>query len=175
MRRVSVVGISGSGKSTLAERIAGALGVPRLELDAVNWHAAGWRPIEREPFRDAVERFTAGEGWVVDGNYASQVQDIVWGRADTVVWLDLSKPVVMWQVIRRTLSRMARQTELWNGNRESWRSVLDPKGSIIAWAWTQHGPTRRRYTAAFADPAWAHLRLIRLRNRGAVRRFLDAL
>jgi adenylate kinase family enzyme len=175
MRRVSVVGISGSGKSTLAERIAAALGVPRLELDAVNWHAPGWQPIGREPFREAVERFTAGEAWVVDGNYSSMVQDIVWGRADTVVWLDLSRPVVMWQLVRRTLSRLVRRTELWNGNRERWRSLLSADDSIIHYAWTHHGPTRRRYTAAFADPAWAHLRLIRLCTRAAVRRFLDAL
>jgi hypothetical protein len=41
-----------------------------------------------------VAEVTATEGWVIDGNY-SRVLDIVWARADTVVWLDLSRPVVM--------------------------------------------------------------------------------
>ena len=35
--RISVVGTSGSGKTTLAVRLAEALGLPRIELDAVNW------------------------------------------------------------------------------------------------------------------------------------------
>ena len=42
--------------------------------------------------------------WAVDGNY-SAVRDIVWGRADTLVWLDYPFPVVMRQLTRRTLKR----------------------------------------------------------------------
>ena len=40
--RFAVVGTSGSGKSTLAERIAKALDIPFIELDAINWQA-GWQ------------------------------------------------------------------------------------------------------------------------------------
>jgi adenylate kinase family enzyme len=177
MRRISVVGTSGSGKTSLALAISGALGIPRLELDAVHWHRPGWTSLEREPFRAAVDRFTAGDAWVVDGNYSGTVQDVVWGRADTVVWLDPPRAVVMWQVIGRTLARIVRRTELWNGNRERWRSLatLDPRESIIAWAWTRHRPNRERYTARLTDPAWAHLRFVRLRSRGEVGSFLGSL
>ncbi|WP_188193780.1 hypothetical protein [Nonomuraea sp. SYSU D8015] len=36
----------------------------------------------------------AAGGWVVDGDY-SLVSDLVWSRADTVVWIDLPRHIVM--------------------------------------------------------------------------------
>jgi adenylate kinase family enzyme len=174
VRRISVVGVSGAGKTTLAARLAAALGVPHLELDGV-FHQPGWQPLPLEDFRARVAEFTAGAAWVVDGNYRG-VQDLVWARADTVVWLDLPRWRVMGQLARRTGGRMARRTELWNGNRESWAGLFraDPKESILRWAWTQHGPTRERYRRARADPAHARLRFIRLATPAQVAAFTRA-
>ena len=90
MQRVSVVGTSGSGKSTLGAALAKRLGTEFLELDSV-FHQPGWVPLPDEEFRRRVGDAVAGERWVVDGNYSSKVRDIVWARADTVVWLDLPK------------------------------------------------------------------------------------
>jgi len=42
--RISIVGCSGAGKSTLARRVAGTVGIPTLELDAVH-HQADWTPL----------------------------------------------------------------------------------------------------------------------------------
>jgi adenylate kinase family enzyme len=164
VRRISVVGNSGSGKTTIARGVAAALGVPHLELDAV-FHQPGWQPLETSEFRRIVAEFTAGPGWVVDGNY-SKVRDIVWGRADTVIWVDPPRHRVMRQLLRRTLHRMATRAELWNGNREPWSNLfrLHPEQSILAWAWTSHGRYRERYLAAQADPANAHLTFRRLRT-----------
>lgn len=172
MQRVSVVGDSGSGKSTLARALAARLGVPYLELDAVN-HQPGWVPLPPDDLRRAVAATISGEGWVVDGNY-SAVRQLVWERADTVVWLDLPRRTVMRQIIWRTLRRVALRQELWNGNRERWRNAvsLDPEKSIIAWAWHNHGKYRTRYPAAARDPANAHLTFLRLTSREEVARFL---
>jgi adenylate kinase family enzyme len=93
VRRVSVVGNSGSGKSTVAAALAAALGVPHLELDGV-FHQPGWEPLPADSFRAVVAAAVAGDGWVLDGNY-SAVRDLVWARADTVVWLDLPRRTVM--------------------------------------------------------------------------------
>jgi adenylate kinase family enzyme len=171
VRRISVVGNSGSGKSTLAARLAAALAIPHLELDAV-FHQAGWQPLPRPDFRAAVADFAAGDAWVIDGNY-STVQDLVWARADTVVWLDPSRSRVMRQLVPRTLRRMVRRTELWNGNRESWTALFraDPEQSILRWAWTRHAQTRERYAREQADPANAHLEFIRLRTPAQVAEF----
>src|ERR1700744_3085931 len=138
VRRVSVVGNSGSGKSTLAAALAGRLGVRFLELDSV-YHQPGWVPLPAAEYRALVSEAVAGDGWVIDGNY-SAVRDIVWARADTVVWLDLPRRTVMRRIIWRTLRRIAGRIELWNGNRERWRNffTLDPQESVIMWAWTRH-------------------------------------
>ena len=172
MRRVSVVGTSGAGKSTFAAALAALLGVPWLELDSV-YHQADWTPLDLSSFRAHVGEVASGPGWVIDGNY-SRVRDLVWARADTVVWLDLPRRTVMRRVVFRTLRRVGGRVELWNGNRERWRNffTLDEHESVIAWAWKTHGSNRSRYAAELADPALSHLRVVRLRSPRAVRRFL---
>jgi adenylate kinase family enzyme len=175
VRRVSVVGNSGSGKSTLARAIASRLSVPHIELDSLH-HQADWTPLDPLRLRDAVARSTENDGWVVDGNY-SGVRDLVWSRADTVLWLDLPRTLIMWQVVSRTLQRIATGEELWNGNRERWRNLftLDRQESVVVWAWVQHRTYRERYAEAMRDPAWSHLRFVRLRSRRDTRRLLGGL
>ena len=174
MRRVSVVGTSGAGKSTFASALAGVLGVPWLELDSV-YHQADWTPLVLGEFRARVAAVASGPGWVIDGNY-SAVRDLVWARADTVVWLDLPRRTVMRRIIWRSVRRVAGRVELWNGNRERWRNLftLDQQESVIAWAWKTHGSRRSRYAAELADASAGHLGVVRLRSPRAVRRFLRA-
>jgi adenylate kinase family enzyme len=173
VRRVSVVGTSGSGKSRLARELAVIAGAPHLELDAVH-HQPGWEPLPTDEFRRVVAARAAGDCWVIDGNYG-RVRDLVWARADTVVWLDLPKRTVMRQVVWRTLRRVALRRELWNGNRERWRNFLtwNPEQSVISWAWHKYAADHAKYAAAATDPANAHLRFIRLASRRDVARFLD--
>jgi len=174
MRRVSVVGNSGSGKSSLAAALADRLEVPYVELDSI-FHQPDWTPLPVEEFRARVDEVTETDGWVVDGNY-SAVRDIAWRKADTAVWLDLPRRVVMGQVVARTLWRAIRRTELWNGNREEWRDMFsrDPEKSIILWSWTNHAKYHDRYLAAMSDDAWGHLTFVRLGSRTDVEQFLVA-
>jgi adenylate kinase family enzyme len=172
VRRVSVVGNSGAGKTTLARRLAAALDVPCVELDAV-FHQPDWQELPRDEFRARTAEHAAGDGWVIDGNY-SVVRDLVWARADSVVWLDFPRWRVMRQLTWRTLRRGVTRAELWNGNRENlrWLFRRDPRESIVLWAYTNHAKYHDRYAAARADPAWAHLDFIRLGSPAAVRAFL---
>ena len=173
MHRVSVVGNSGSGKSTLASALAAHLDIPWIELDSI-YHQPGWNPLPAPDFRARVEALVAGETWVIDGNYTA-VRDLVWARADTVVWIDLPRPLVMRRIIGRTFRRAVLRRELWNGNREpasNWLT-LNPERSIIMWSWTQHAKYRIRYAEAMADPALGHIRFVRLRSPADVRAFLD--
>jgi adenylate kinase family enzyme len=123
-----------------------------------------------------VEDLVTEPHWVVDGNY-SVVQDIVWDRADTVIWFDLPFAIVMSRVIRRTLRRAILRTELWNGNREPWSNLIsvNPKKSIIAWTASRHGRYRRRYSAAQEDPRWSGATFIRLTSQSAVRQFMNKI
>jgi adenylate kinase family enzyme len=148
------------------------LELPLLELDSV-FHQPGWTPLATGEFRARVGQFVARSDWVVDGNY-SAIRDLTWKRADTVVWLDLPRPLVMRRLIWRTLRRVAGRQELWNGNHERWMNFfsLDPEKSVIAWAWLKHAEYRATYLAASHDSANAHLAFIRLTSARAVRRFL---
>ncbi len=167
-----VVGCSGSGKTTLAAALSRALSVPHVELDAI-YHQPGWTQLPEDEFRSRVAHATASERWVVDGNY-SAVHDVVWTKADTVVWFDLSLPLVLWRTVRRTVRRVVTRQELWNGNREPFSNLwsLDPEKSIIAWAATQHGRYRRRYLAAQGEPRWSGLHFVQLRSQGEADAFL---
>ncbi len=175
VHKVSIVGNSGSGKSTTGRRLATALAVPYVEIDAL-YHQANWTDLEPAELLAQVDRATTGDGWVVDGNY-STVLDLVWERADTVVWLDLPRRLVMRQVVARSARRVLTREELWNGNRERWSKLVHPapEESIIRWAWTRHAVYAERYAQRTADPRWAELEVVRLRSRTEVDRFLTAI
>jgi adenylate kinase family enzyme len=163
-------------QATVAAAVAARLGYRHVELDSIH-HQPDWEPIETEVFRQIVSEIVASDGWVIDGNYGSLVQYLVFDRADTIVWLDLPRRVVMPAVTRRTLTRMALRRELWNGNRERFRSLFDrrPEENILLWSWTNHGPVTERYTSQIADPRYAAIDWVRLRSRREVARWLDSL
>jgi adenylate kinase family enzyme len=170
MRRVAVVGNSGAGKSWLASRLAAALGVPYVELDAIH-HGPGWQALPAEEMRREVDRRCPADGaWVADGNYAGKGGDLIRARADTVVWIDLPRGTVMRQLVRRTARRLVLREPLWNDNRESLRNALalDPERSILVWSWVHHEPRRAAF-AAEADDRW-----VRLTSRADIQRFLAA-
>ena len=169
MQRIAVVGTSGAGKTTFAAALAAQLGCPCVELDALHWEA-GWRMAELDVFRARVAAATAGERWVCDGSY-SKVREVVWARADTLVWLDYPLPLVLARLVRRTASRWWRAEELWNGNRESLREHFS-RESLVIWAVKQHRRNRTAYPAALARPEYAHLELVRLTSPRLAERWL---
>lgn len=168
--RVVVVGTSGAGKSTLAGALASKLGVAHVELDALHWEP-GWVEAPDDVFLARVEAATAGGAWVVDGNYAV-ARDLLWRRADTLVWLDYERPVVMARVVWRTLRRAALRETLWNGNRERLLPNLWGPDSVIAWAWTTWARRRREYEALLASDAYGHLRVLRFARPADAARWL---
>ena len=172
-RRTAVVGTSGSGKTTLARRLAQRLGLPHVELDSLYW-GPDWTPAPRERFREEVARALGGEAWSTDGNYGA-VRDIVWARADTVVWLDYSLPVVMRRVIWRTIRRSALREELWSGNRERFGKAFFGRESIIWWALSTYRRRKRQYPVLFEQPEHAHLHVVRLASPRAAREWFDGL
>lgn len=153
--RVNVVGTSGSGKTTYARMLAAHLSVPHFELDALHW-LPDWQERPREEFRDLVSCTLTPDAWVIDGNY-SKVRDVVWLRANTVIWLDYPISVIMRRLIVRTFRRSVMRQELWNGNRESLRTALFSRDSILLWALQSYRRRRREYPELFAQAAYLHV------------------
>jgi hypothetical protein len=141
-------------------------------------HQPGWQPRPDDEFMDEVNKATSEAAWVVDGNYRRFVIDgPVWKRADTVVWLDLPRRVVMRQVIARTVHRALTREVLWNGNREPLMNFLslEPEKNIVVWAWVKHKEFMQRYQDAMADPRWRSINFIRLRSHAGARLRLESV
>jgi adenylate kinase family enzyme len=166
-RRIVVLGVSGAGKSTLARTLAPLVDGVHVELDAID-HGPNWTSPPVEEFRERIVAATDGPAWVTDGNYVNQTAEVLWHRADLIVWLDLPLRVVVPRLVRRSTSRIVRRTELWNGNRERLDMLLGPE-SVVAWAIK----ARRRHRAEYPDRLprigvpW-----VRLRSPAEVRRWL---
>jgi adenylate kinase family enzyme len=172
-KRINVVGVSGSGKTTFAERIAERLGVPHVEMDALYWQP-NWGEPPLDEFRARVSDALKGDAWTIDGNYR-KVRDIVWGRADTVVWLDFPFLLVLWRVVCRTFNRGIKGEVLWGTNRERLWENLFSKDSIIWWAITTYRRRKREYPVMFQQPQYAHVNFIRLHSQKEVDAWLISI
>jgi adenylate kinase family enzyme len=166
-RRVLVAGTSGSGKTTLARQIAAVLDIPHVEIDAL-YHGPGWTP--RPSFASDVAELVAQPAWVTEWQYG-QVRPLLAAQADILVWLDLSRVRVMWQVIRRTVRRRRRGELLWNGNVEPpmWTFFTDAD-HIVRWAWRTHQTTAARMNAVLEQRP--ELPVVRLTSHAAARAWL---
>jgi len=168
--RINVVGASCSGKTTMAAALAEVLDLAHVEMDAL-YHGPNWTPTPFPILRDRVARLTASDRWVVDGNY-SQVREAFWGRADTVVWLDLRLWIVLYRMFHRTRRRVFRKERLWNDNREDLRSWLFSRDSLLLYTLRTYGSRRKEYMALLSAPESAHLVKVHLARPAEARRWL---
>ena len=168
---IAVIGMTASGKSTLARHLARMLDVPHVELDGIV-HGPNWVALPNEEFHARTAEALSGDGWVVDGNY-SAVRDLTIGQAETVIWLDYPLIIPLWRVFPRTVRRIIRQEELWNGNRETWRGALFGRDSLVVWILKMHRVRRREFTALFRQPEHARRTVIHLRSPRATDRWLE--
>ncbi|MEV4478690.1 AAA family ATPase [Micromonospora coxensis] len=167
MRRILIVGNSGAGKSTLARSVAHRLDLPLIHLDRHYWRP-GWTAARPADFRAEVAALTAGDSWVMDGNYASTL-DLRLPRADLLVLVDPPWPLCLVRVVRRRWARRAAsRPDLPDGCPE--RLDLD----FLRYVPRYPRRSRPRVLAAVAAHAPA-LPVVRLRSRRQVDRWRESL
>jgi adenylate kinase family enzyme len=171
-RRIAIVGTSGSGKTTLARQIAQKLVISHIELDRLHWEP-NWTEAPTPIFASRVSEALAGNGWVVDGNY-SKIRDLIWSRADTVVWLDYSFGVVTKQILQRTIRRVVLQEDCCNGNRETFQRSFLSRDSVILWTMQTYRKNRQKYSVLFEQPDYDHLKKIRLSSPQMAQSWLES-
>jgi len=162
-RRIAIIGVTGTGKSTLAQRLAGRLNLGAIELDALFWEA-NWTAAPPERFRARVEAAVHAESWIVTGNYHA-VRDLVWRRAEALIWLDYPFRIAFRRLWVRTWRRWWTQEELWNGNREQLGKQLKvwSDESLFHWLFTSYRRHRREFPMLLGRAEYTHLKIFRFR------------
>jgi adenylate kinase family enzyme len=167
------MGSSCVGKTTVSRRLAEALGVPHIELDALH-HDAGWQEAPAELLQERVlAAFDAApDGWVADGNYGAKLGSLVLERADTTVFLDPPLLPTFGRSLRRTIGRTITREELWNGNREQIRFIFT-RYWIPWWVLANHRRRSREVPQLVAEQP--HLDLVILRSDDEVEQWLQSI
>lgn len=171
--RIVIVGRTGSGKTTLARELAAALDVPHVELDSL-YFGPNFVTAPLSVLRERTSAAIAGEHWVTDGN-KSAVRDLVWPRADTIIWLDYPFVVSVWRLGKRAMGRASKlQTQAAeSGERKGLPSQLLAAAKGVLTALRSHMGQRREYPRMFAAPENQHIAIARLRSPLSTRRWLE--
>jgi adenylate kinase family enzyme len=160
MQKIAVFGLPGTGKTTLALRLADLLAVPCHNLDQILFTSSG--PLPLDDFRAHTAILTQTGGWVVDGNY-SKLADVTWHRADAVIWLDYTLPLILSRVTRRNLRRLTGREPTPNGA-AGWRRAFFSKRSVLANAVRKYLRNRRKYAGQLAETAAMGVQVLRFRT-----------
>jgi adenylate kinase family enzyme len=166
LRRIAVIGSSGSGKSTLAARLAAHYGLPYVATDAVYWQP-GWRPTPATEVRAWLARATAAEHWVTDGNFEPD-RDVLWARAELIVWLDLPRRMTVWRALSRNLGCWLSREPVWGQ-----RMTLAKAVAGVRHAARSHGQKHRDYPVLLA--AVPGVQVVRIASARELERWLSAL
>ena len=166
MRRILIIGPGGAGKSTLARKMGARLGLEVFHLDRLYWRP-GWVETPKDEWLKLVEGLTARDSWIIDGNYSGTL-DLRLARCDTVIFLDLPRPVCLWRVLKRRLAyRAVARPDMAEGCPEELRL------KFALWVWDYQRRSRPKVLARLAAPGDGK-QIIRLRSRREVERFLAA-
>jgi adenylate kinase family enzyme len=172
--RINVIGTSGSGKTTFGRELASALQIPFIELDAIFWGPDWSEPDDSELF-PKLSAALSGDNWVLDGNY-SRTLDIKWERVDSVIWLDFSFPRTVAQAIKRAVSRIITQEELWTGtgNRESLQKLFS-RDSIVLWTIQTYATRRKRIQGYITSGQYRSIIFHRIKSPKQAKIFLQSV
>jgi adenylate kinase family enzyme len=159
-----IIGSAGAGKTTLAVKLGEILQLSVIHLDAHFWKP-GWTPSDADDWKEKVEQLIQGECWIMDGNYGGTMEVRI-AAADTVVFLDFSRVVCLYRVLKRSLRhRGNRRPDLGDGCPEQL-----PDWEFLRWIWNYPGSRTPKVLSMLA--AQANKTTVVLRSPRDVDRFL---
>jgi adenylate kinase family enzyme len=162
-KKIAIIGSTASGKSTLANKLSKLYDLPHIELDQILFENRK-RKTDDE-FRDAVRLVVKEPEWICDGVFYN-LADIIWPKADIVIWLDLPLKTAYKQVLSRSLGRIIKAQSKPGGQRETLKTAFGRNGIVTK---TPH--IHRKVTANYEELVKQYVssdNLVRLKSRKEV-------
>ncbi|MCI0661180.1 MAG: DNA topology modulation protein [Acidobacteria bacterium] len=164
MRKILVIGSGGAGKSTFSIRLSKILNIEVIHLDALYWKP-GWVEPPKEEWKKTVEMLIVRDTWIMDGNYSGTL-DLRIVACDTLIFLDISRWVCVWRVIKRLMRhRNRRRPDMAEGCHER----FDLR--FVLWVWN-YGKRSRPKIIKLMDENAEGKKIIFLRSNEEVERFM---
>jgi len=174
MKRIVVVGTTCSGKSTLAKQLCEKLNYKYIWLDELHW-APNWVERPDDEFRKLLKAELLGEEtWVADGNY-SVIRDIIWPKADTIIWLNYGFAFTLWRSVKRSFLRAITKKKLFSNNVESFYTSFFTRDSVIWWMIKTHKRRKMEYPKLLAQEQWNHLKVLVFKKPRETKNFLQRI
>jgi hypothetical protein len=168
MKRVAVFGNAGGGKSALARQLARITGLPLHIVDMLQFRQGG-APVPHDEYVASHRALLGQDAWIIDGYGDAATAWERFGRADTLVYVDLPLPVHYWRVTKRLIKGLFADPEGWPKDSPLWSSTLSSYKVILLC----HRSMTPKYRQLVADMA-ASKRVHHLRSPSAMTAFLDA-
>ncbi len=106
MKRIMVIGCCGAGKSTFSKALHRKTQLPLIHLDQHYWKP-NWTETDPKSWTKKVNELAQQEEWIIDGNYGGTMS-IRLGRADTIIYLDISTIKALYRILKRSFSYLGK-------------------------------------------------------------------
>jgi len=169
--KINVVGTSGSGKSTFSKKLSRKINHSYIEMDELHWKS-NWVESTNKDFFEKLKKKLSSENWILDGNYF-KAQDIKWEKINQVIFLDLPLWLVLFRVIRRSISRAIKREKLWHGNKESLLRLFFSKESMIVHTVRTFQKNKYRFNELSRSKKYKYIEFIKLKSQKEVDEFLS--
>lgn len=100
-KKIAIIGCAGSGKTYLAFQLQKKLCLPLCHLDQYYW-GPNWQRIDLKTFTEIHGELSEKNEWIMEGSYYSTLFKRAF-YADVIIFLDMSRRVCLWRVIKRAL------------------------------------------------------------------------
>ena len=171
-KRTIVFGSTGIGKTTMVKQIAEEFSLPVIDIDSLR-REAGKSDSPEETFSQLVSESVKGDTWIIDGSYTS-VQEIVWPRAEAIVWLDFSFWVFLSRLIKRSLYRIFIRKKSEKPIKGRYQPTGERASNYLHVIFTRK-QRQKQYFAALYNSKYTHLHIIRLSSPEDVTIWFDLL
>lgn len=146
MAKIIIIGCSGSGKTTLAYKLGSKYNIRPIDLD--NLYFEDGFTSEKRPLEDFMKDVTTiaeQDNWIAEGMfYKHDIEEVLWRRADTVIWLNLPLWQTRARAWKRSLSRLIKRPRTPSGKPISRKHDFGKYGVLRALKYI-HAATRKNY------------------------------